>query len=69
MVDDTTYHKLESVNCWIDTKTLCICSALSGSDSPNVENTKPISEIEPTWYLHLNNTDREFISNLLNKKD
>jgi hypothetical protein len=69
MIDDKKYQKLESVNCWIDTITLCICSSLKDSDIPDVDNAKPISDIEPTWYLHLSNNDREFISNLLNKKE
>jgi hypothetical protein len=69
MIDDIQYHKLESVNCWIDIKTLSICSSLKDEDLPDIENVKPISELGPAWYLHLNNADKEFISNLLSKKE
>ena len=68
MEENKRYYQLESVNCWVDTETLSICSSIKETGEPDLDNVKPISDVDPTWYIQLSNSDKEYISNLINTK-
>ena len=68
MKHDIKYYFLNSINCWIDTENKSVCSSVKDTGEPDTENVKPLSELEPEWYLHLTLEERDFISNLINTK-
>jgi len=67
MKTNTKYYFLESINCWVDTEELYVCTSVHSTGEPDVQNAKPISELDSEWYLHLTLDERDFISNLINK--
>lgn len=66
---DKKYHKLESFNCWVDIENMCLYSVNAENGEPDISNPKYLSNIESNWFMNLEKDDREFISNLMNKKD
>lgn len=63
------YHKLESFNCWVDIEKICVYSTITETGEPDLENPKYLNEIDPSWFVNLGKEDKEFIANLMNKKE
>jgi hypothetical protein len=61
------YYRLTSINCWIDINNLYVCSTNKETGDPDLHNYKQLSELDPSWYLHLSSDEKEFLAELLNK--
>jgi len=58
--------KLESINVWAGPLGIMNCDE---TGSPILEESKSWDSIEPEWFQHLSNEDKEKVNTIINKKN
>lgn len=58
--------KLESINVWAGTLGIMNCD---DSGNPILEESKSWENIEPEWFQHLSNEDKEKVNTIINKNN
>jgi len=58
--------KLESLNVWAGTLGIMNCDE---NGQPILEESKSWSSIEPEWFQHLSNEDKEKVNTIINKNN
>jgi len=58
--------KLESLNVWAGSLGIMNCDE---NGQPILEESKSWSSIEPEWFQHLSNEDKEKVNSIINKNN
>lgn len=58
--------KLESINVWAGSLGIMNCDEYG---NPILEESKSWDSIEPEWFQHLSNEDKEIVNTIINNKN